>query len=296
MRRVELSWPTVAFGGACLVLLGVGGAYLWLPRPGDVTLVKASNSPAVSPAATASGRLPDVAMSLSDDAIEKAGVVVGPVTISESSGSIRLAGVVEPEAYRQVVVAPLVAGRVTRVAVTLGEQVARNAPLVEIYSPDLAEAQTRYLSMRAEFQAVEQEIARTGRLVEIGAASQQELERIRRTRATPHRGRKHEDTPSTPWHDTTAARFADLNRASRCNNNGRGTDRRRRDNSHCESWDNSRCCHAPSALVDLSTFWIVGELYERDFARVSVGTPATITTTAYPDLKRQGRIAYIDRR
>ena len=77
-----------------------------------------------------------------------------------------------------MVVAPLVSGRVTRVAVTLGERVSRNAPLVEIYSPDLAEAQTRYVSMRAEFQAVEQQIARTERLVEIGAASQQELERI----------------------------------------------------------------------------------------------------------------------
>ena len=117
-------------------------------------------------------------MTLSDDAITKAGVAVSPVTVSETTASIRLSGVVEPDAYRQVVVAPLVSGRVTRVAVTLGERVARNAPLVEIYSPDLAETQTRYLSMRAEFQAVEQEIARTDRLVEIGAASQQELERI----------------------------------------------------------------------------------------------------------------------
>ncbi len=101
-----------------------------------------------------------------------------PVTVSETAGSIRLAGVVEANGYRQVVVAPLASGRVTRVPVMLGDQVAMNAPVVEIYSPELADAQTRFLSMRAEFQAVEQEIARTERLVEIGAASRQELERI----------------------------------------------------------------------------------------------------------------------
>ena len=40
--------------------------------------------------------------------------------------------------------------------------------------------------------------------------------------------------------------------------------------------------------------WIVAELYEKDFSRVRVGSPATVTTTAYPDLALQGRVSYID--
>ena len=295
MRRVELSWPIVAVTAACLVLVGVGGAYLWLPRSGEVAPASPASSPVTSPVATASGPLPDVVMSLSDDAITKGGIVLSPVTMSETTGDIRLSGVVEPDAYRQVVVAPLVSGRVTRVVVTLGERVVRNAPLVDIYSPDLAETQTRYLSMRAEFQALEQEIARTNRLVEIGAASQQELERIHaehvrhrtevesaRTRLqllgiTPQQLDSLTSTGQVVATITVASPIAGVVTA-RTVNSGTAVD----------------AATPLVTVVDLSTVWVVGDLYERDFSRVSVGTPATVTTTAYPDLKRLGKVAYID--
>jgi RND family efflux transporter MFP subunit len=47
-------------------------------------------------------------------------------------------------------------------------------------------------------------------------------------------------------------------------------------------------------IVDLSTVWVVGDLYERDFPSVSVGTQALVTTAAYPEMKISGRVAYID--
>src|SRR5262249_49101732 len=47
-------------------------------------------------------------------------------------------------------------------------------------------------------------------------------------------------------------------------------------------------------LVDLSSVWIVADLYERDLARVHVGTPATVTTKAFPGVARQGRVGYMD--
>ena len=47
-------------------------------------------------------------------------------------------------------------------------------------------------------------------------------------------------------------------------------------------------------VVDLSSVWVVANLYEKDFARVRVGSPATVTTNAYPDLVLQGRVSYID--
>jgi len=176
MRGVALSWPAAFFVAVSFVIVGIGGAYVFLPRP--TPFADTAAAPAVSPPAVASEPLSDVAITLSEEAVKRAGVIAARVTFSEMTGSIRLSGTVEPNGYRQVVVAPLVSGRVTRVAVMLGDRVEPNAPLVEIYSPELAEVQTRFLSMRAEFQAVEQEIARTDRLVEIGAASQQELERI----------------------------------------------------------------------------------------------------------------------
>lgn len=47
-------------------------------------------------------------------------------------------------------------------------------------------------------------------------------------------------------------------------------------------------------IVDLSTVWVVAELCGTGFARGHVGSAATVTTTAYPDLVLQGRVAYID--
>ena len=46
--------------------------------------------------------------------------------------------------------------------------------------------------------------------------------------------------------------------------------------------------------MDLSTVWVVANLYEKDFPRVRVGTHAAITTSARPDLTLRGRVSYID--
>jgi RND family efflux transporter MFP subunit len=293
MSGIRLSWPVVVIAAFALVLVGVGGAYLWLPQPG-VSVGTNARAPAATPDVTARP-LPDVVITLSDDAAAKAGVVVSAVTVSETSTSLHLAGIVEPNGYRQVVVAPLVSGRVTRVPVTLGDRVASGAPLVEIYSPELAEAQTRYLSMRAEFEAVEQEIARTDRLVEIGAASKQELERVHaehvrhrtevesaRTRLqllgmTPEQVTAMTSTGQIAATTTIVSPIAGVV-TTRAVNPGTTVD--------------------PATplvtVVDLSTVWVVGDLYERDFSSVSVGTQAVVTTRAFPDLKITGKVAYID--
>jgi RND family efflux transporter MFP subunit len=47
-------------------------------------------------------------------------------------------------------------------------------------------------------------------------------------------------------------------------------------------------------VVDLSSVWIVGALYERDFSRVHVGSAASATASAYPGRVLQGRVSYID--
>ena len=294
MTGIRLSWPAVAAAAIVLVFIGVGGAYLWLPRPGVPAPIGASVGSA-APATDTSAPLPDVVFELPEDAIAKAGIVVTPVTMSDATGTIRLSGIVEPNAYGAVVVAPLVSGRVTRVAVTLGERVARNAPLIDIYSPDLAEVQTRYVSMRAEFQAVEQQIARTERLVKIGAASQQELERIHaehvrhRTEVESARARLQllGMTPEQIEALTSSGQVAATTTVvspiagvvtARTANPGTSVD----------------AATPLLTVVDLSTVWIVADLYERDFSRVSVGTPAIVTTTAFPDQRIMGKVAYID--
>jgi RND family efflux transporter MFP subunit len=49
-------------------------------------------------------------------------------------------------------------------------------------------------------------------------------------------------------------------------------------------------------VTDLGTVWLVGDLYEQDFAAVRVGSEATVTSAAYPGSELRGRVSYIDPR
>lgn len=234
-------------------------------------------------------------VSLSAEAIQRAGIVVTAVTAGAGGGVVRMPGLVEPNAYREVVVTPVAAGRITRVNVQLGEQVRRGLTIAQIYSPQLAEAQTRFLSAQAELEALAQQLRRTERLVEIGAASRQELEGVRAThtaRATALEGARSElvllgmsagaiTTLSTPSDITAILNVPapiDGVITKRNANLGMNVD--------------------PAAelftVVDLSSVWIVGQLYEKDVRLVRVGTPAQVTTSAYPDLVWRGAVSYID--
>ncbi|MGH9221035.1 MAG: efflux RND transporter periplasmic adaptor subunit [Vicinamibacterales bacterium] len=250
---------------------------------------------AANPSAGTATTTGPAVVSLTREAIERAGIVVTAVTAGGGAASVRIPGTVEPNAYRAVVVTPVVSGRVTRVNVQLGDQVRRGQTIAQIYSPQLAAAQTRYLSIRAELDAATQQLRRTERLVEIGAASRQELEQVRAdqtTRATAVEGARSQlvllgvtsgaigalSAPSEISATTNVPAPIDGVLTARAANIGLNVD--------------------PTTelftVVDLSTVWIVGDLYEKDFSRVRVGSPAEITTTAYPDVVLRGKVSYID--
>ncbi len=269
-------------------------------------LLACSNLP-LRPLAASNGPLSDVVIPLSQDAAERAGIVVASVASGTSGTELRLPGVVEPNSYRQVVVTPLVAGRVTKVGPALGDRVRRGETLAEIYSPALAEAQTRYVSAQAMLDAHDRELQRTQKLVEIGAASRQELEKIHaehaaQTAAVQSARSQLEDAAvqsarsqlellgvstsalekMAPGHNVSATISVpapiDGVVTERGANVGLNADQATK----------------LFTVSDLSTVWVVANLYEKDFPRVRVGTEAAITTSARPDLTLRGRVSYID--
>lgn len=165
-----------------LLLIGAVGASLWFIRgAGPAPAPMSSHMPADGAASDTSGpaRAPDdMAISLSPELMARASIVVAPVGGDVQASPIRVPGNVEPNAYRQVVVTPLVPGRLTRVDVELGQVVRRGQTLACVYSPDLAEAQAKVRAARASLDAHERELERTEKLVRIGAASREGLERV----------------------------------------------------------------------------------------------------------------------
>jgi cobalt-zinc-cadmium efflux system membrane fusion protein len=306
---VTLGWPAVAAAVLALLALGAGSTYLWTQKSSGSgqrmqdTAGPATAPPMVEPPGSSAREgsparvpLPDVVVAVSVEAMKRAGIET--VTVARSaagSSTVRIPGTVEPNAYKQVIVTPLVSGRVTRVLAELGDQVKRGQTLLQVFSPELADAQTKYLSAKAELEAHEQELARTSKLLVLGAASQQEAERLHAEHAAKLAGVQSlrsrlvllgmpiasidallpgGDVEST----TDVPAPIDGVVTERAANIGLNVDPATK----------------AFTVVDLSSVWVVGALYERDLSRVRVGSAASVTTSASPGLARQGRVSYID--
>jgi|GEM_PF-4085613 len=100
---------------------------------------------------------------------------VGEQLAAEGVGATTT-GVVQPNAYRTTPVVSLVGGIVRQVGAELGQHVERGQTLVVIFSDELAMSQSKYLTAQAELEEHHQHHRRTEELLEIGAASREELE------------------------------------------------------------------------------------------------------------------------
>jgi membrane fusion protein, heavy metal efflux system len=298
--RVTIHKGAAALVAIGLLAVGAGAAYLLMRNDAGagqsvVNISPPGAQPSGGSAVASNAPLPDVVVPLSEDAVGRAGIVVAPVTSGTSGTEIRLPGVVEPNAYRQVAVTSLVAGRVTKVGPARGDQVRRGQTLAEIFSPTLAEAQTRYVSAQAMLDAHDRELQRTQKLVEIGAASRQELEKIHAEHAAQTAAVQSARSQLELLGLSASAldKMAPGHSVSATTNvpapiDGVVTERGGNVGLNVDSGTKL------FTVVDLSSVWVVADLYEKDFSRVRVGSEATITTSARPELTLRGRVSYID--
>ena len=154
-----------AVGASCAVLFG---GVLPIPITTAPTPPLPASLPAEPPVASAPTAPAEVV--LSPEAVSRAGIKTAKVEVADAQATIQLPGTVMADAYREVQVVPIVGGIVAKVHVDLGATVKRGAPWRPSYS-ELAEAQTKYLSMQAMLVADHQKLQRTQQLVAIGAAS-----------------------------------------------------------------------------------------------------------------------------
>jgi hypothetical protein len=163
--HVTLSRGAALLLGFGLLAAGAGAVYVWTrlgpeTKPADTAPVS-SHAPGGQPPSsdapvdaraieTTGAPLPDVVLTLTEDAVARAGIVVTSAAASTAAGL----------------------------------RMRHGQTIAQVYSPELAEAQTQYLALTAELEAAHHQLVRTERLLEIGAASRQELERIRAEHAS----------------------------------------------------------------------------------------------------------------
>src|SRR5713101_754516 len=282
-------------GALGLIALGAAGATVALRRTEGTRTPAATIAAVPTPApAEPAG---DVEVVLSPDARARAGIKTAPVTAVSTGNVVTVPGSVMANAYREVKVTPIAPGIVTKVHADLGTVVRRGAPLLTLFSADLADSQTKYMSMSAMLEADHKKLERTRKLVEIGAASRQDLEEI------------------TAVHEAHATEVEAARQRLQLLGLSAEQVRALTGTSQVVS---SIVVPAPIAgvitsrsanlgqvvamgqellsVTDLSEVWVVGDLYEQDFKTVTVGSQAAITTPAYPGLTLHGRVSYIDPR
>ena len=204
-------------------------------------------------------------------------------------------GVVQANTYRSTPVVSLVGGIVRNVNAELGQTGSRGQTIAIVFSDELAMAQSKYLASLADLEEHEKHHRRTTELVEIGAASREELEQ-----ATTMMKKGESEVASERQRllllGLTPQRIGALRNSTQISSEVSlpapisGTVISRAANPGEVIEANKEIMR----VADLSSVWVVGQVYEKDLANIRVGSGASITSNAYPGKVFRGRISYVD--
>ena len=228
---------------------------------------------------------------------QRAGIKIETVgeQISTAATGQQTTGVVQPNSYRETPVMSLVGGIVRSVGPELGQSVRKGQTIAVVSSNDLADAQTKYLTVLAELDEHHKHHARTEKLVEIGAASREELE-MASSKLKAAESELANQRQRLLLLGLSSQRISALRSASQVSSevslsapaSGSVTTR---------SVNSGEVIQASKELLritDLSSVWVVGQVYEKDLGKVHIGSGATITTDAYPGRVFRGQVSYVD--
>ena len=293
-------------------LLGVSiiALALWLSRRASIQEGRPVPAPTGVTVPAPSGEMPsgteaqpgEITLTLSADKLENAQIKTEVATernggAAPAAEGMRTTGTVQSNAYKETPVFPIAGGIVRQVDAQLGDRVWRGQPLATIFSTELAEAQGEYLKMLAELEEHHQHHQRATELVEIGAMSREELEmatsNYKKAQANVSTARQRLTLLGlTPQEIEALKTPAQIRSLISVTAPASGTVLNRAVNPG-EVVDKGKELFR---VADLTNVWVMGQVYESDFAKVRVGTPAFITTPAYASRTFRGRVAYIDPR
>ena len=236
-------------------------------------------------------------ITLAPDAAQRAGLVVEAVgeQLAPAGTAQAATGVVQANAYRTTPVVSLVGGRLVNVGAEAGQYVRQGQTVAVVFSDELAMAQSRYLTAQADLDEHRKHHERTTKLVSIGAASREELEQA----TTKMRAAESEVAAQRQrllLLGVSAERVSALRTPAQINSQitlvapVSGTVITRAANAGEVIEMNKEIMR----VADLSSVWVVGQVFEKDLARVRVGSGASVTSEAYPGRVWRGRVAYVD--
>jgi cobalt-zinc-cadmium efflux system membrane fusion protein len=290
----------VTIGATLYALLGAGAAAP-SPQPSDLHAEDEHSS------------LGEGVIEIPLEAQKEGGVQVEPATPKPFRNFLKVTGVIGPDQTRVTNVRPLARGVIDEVFVQLGDQVRRGQPLLSYDNIELGLAIGEYLSASSQLRASRTDLDVKKKILDRSA----EMLRVGAQARTTHDIREAEYRSAQSSVDnaqSNVAKFeeqlhrfglsdADLETLVKQGDSGY-----HRTASHTAikapiggvvtAYNLSRGETVdPSSelltITDISTVWVLADVYERDLGSVKHGSSVSIRVASYPDEVFTGRITYI---
>jgi cobalt-zinc-cadmium efflux system membrane fusion protein len=206
----------------------------------------------------------------------------------QAAADLSVTGVVTPDVSRTVPVISLASGRVVDIRARLGDEVKKGQLLVRIRSADITSAFSDYRKGVANEALTKAQLERAKALLERGAIAQKDVEVAQTADETARVDVQNAEERikvlgSDPQHpDGVVDITAPIS--------GVITEQNVTASAGVKTLDNSPNLFT---IADLSSVWIVCDVYENDLASVKVGEYADLRLNAYPDKTFKGRISNI---
>jgi membrane fusion protein, heavy metal efflux system len=205
----------------------------------------------------------------------------------EAPSQLSVTGTVFPDIARTVPVISLASGRIVDIRARLGDAVKKGQLLLRVRSDDISGGFDAYRKAISDELLARKQLDRAKLLYEHGAIAQQDLEVVQDSEddakttldtATEHLHLLGSD-PDNPKGlvDITAPVSGVI------------TDQEVTNGAAVQAYSTPN----PFTISDLTTVWIVCDVYENDMANVRVGESADIKLSAYPDKVLKGTISNV---
>ncbi len=269
---------------ANLVLVGVLAGFWW--RSHHPVATKTAATPASNPAPqqetspaavpTPSAETPLSPIQLSPERLQSIGVKFGVVQRKDLKDTIRTTGTVAIDERRVSYVQTRISGHIEKVfADATYQYVRKGQPLFTLHSPELITAQREYLLAKQNAQNLSQS---TIPGVASGVTSLLESSRERLAQWDIPR-QEIARLETTGQVEETLEIYSPVS--------GHITERNAVPNLMVQP--DTRLY----TVADLSTVWVLAQIFQNDLGRIKVGSPASLTVDSYPSRVFRGRVDFI---
>jgi cobalt-zinc-cadmium efflux system membrane fusion protein len=220
-------------------------------------------------------------------------IEVGVVQRTRMAGDLQLVGTVTFHEDHVAQVGPLVAGRVSRLVVGVGDHVKRGEVMAEIESAEVGQARAELVASRARLAAAEANLRRESDLADRHISSERERELAQAQSATEQANVR----AAVMRLRAIGLSQADIEQAERRDLGGVVAMRAPIDGTVIERkvtlGQAVERANDAFTIADTSVMWVTLDLYEKDLFRVRTGQPVEVSTESRPGETLRGKVGFI---